>query len=324
MKYKSNKTDDDSLILEPNSALVQLTEELYLYKEIYLKLIQSLKRCQCSLNKYENLVTKLQNEILKYKKKYRLSILSANKEKETYLSILSQNTRNATSDNTKLSNSQNLPNISLLPSDDFKLKSKLKLDEGSYSANLYSFDEFAEILRNVGLTKSEFQKMSKMKNYSKLTDCVEIIFGFLVDKNAIIKILQVENENLTNKNFLLNKENIVLNFEIKKIKSSKSSNIRNNNINIINENKDETLSNNTSNITVNRALNLDLFRNYQKFIEKKNEDELCKNLENLDLSSFSKKFNDETLKYEQFSGKNNIDNSSFDIDSSGTNGSYNK
>ena len=324
MKYKSNKTDDDSLILEPNSALVQLTEELYLYKEIYLKLIQSLKRCQCSLNKYENLVTKLQNEILKYKKKYRLSILSANKEKETYLSILSQNTRNATSDNTKLSNSQNLPNISLLPSDDFKLKSKLKLDEGSYSANLYSFDEFAEILRNVGLTKSEFQKMSKMKNYSKLTDCVEIIFGFLVDKNAIIKILQVENENLTNKNFLLNKENIVLNFEIKKIKSSKSTNISNNNINIINENKDETLSNNTSNITVNRALNLDLFRNYQKFIEKKNEDELCKNLENLDLSSFSKKFNDETIKYEQFSGKNNIDNSSFDIDSSGTNGSYDK
>ena len=200
----------------------------------------------------------------------------------------------------------------------------LKLDEGSYSANLYSFDEFAEILRNVGLTKSEFQKMSKMKNYSKLTDCVEIIFGFLVDKNAIIKILQVENENLTNKNFLLNKENIVLNFEIKKIKSSKSTNISNNNINIINENKDETLSNNTSNITVNRALNLDLFRNYQKFIEKKNEDELCKNLENLDLSSFSKKFNDETLKYEQFSGKNNIENSSFDIDSSGTNGSYNK
>ncbi len=323
MKYKSNKTDDDSLILEPNSALVQLSEELYLYKEIYLKLIQSLKRCQCSLNKYENLVTKLQNEILKYKKKYRLSILSANKEKETYLSILSQNTRNATSDNTKLSNSQNLPNISLLPSDDFKLKSKLKLDEGSYSANLYSFDEFAEILRNVGLTKSEFQKMSKMKNYSKLTDCVEIIFGFLVDKNAIIKILQVENENLTNKNFLLNKENIVLNFEIKKIKSSKSSNISNNNINKINENKDETLSNNTSQITVNRALNLDLFRNYQKFIEKKNEDELCKNLENLDLSSFSKKF-EETIKYDQFSGKNNIENSSFDIDSSGTNGSYNK
>ena len=155
---------------------------------------------------------------MKLKNKYRLSILSANRDKETYLSLLSQNTRNATNDNTKLTNSQNLPNISLLPSDDFKLKTKLKLDEGNYYANLHSFDEFAEILRNVGLTKTEFQRMTKMKTYNKLTDAVEMIFGFLIDKNSTIKILQIENENLTNKNFTLNKENMILNFELKKLK----------------------------------------------------------------------------------------------------------
>ena len=164
-----------------------------------MKLVQALKRNHITINKYENLITKLQNEINKLKKKYHLSILSANREKETYLSILSQNTRNPTSDNTKISNSQNLPNISLIPSDDFKLKSKLKLDDSDYSVNIHSFDEFSQILRNVGLSKIEFQKMTKMKNFCKLTDAVEMIFGFLVDKNSMIKILKVEIENLTNK-----------------------------------------------------------------------------------------------------------------------------
>ena len=252
---------------------------------------------------------------MKLKNKYRLSILSANRDKETYLSLLSQNTRNATSDNTKLTNSQNLPNISLLPSDDFKLKTKLKLDESNYYANLHSFDEFAEILKNVGLTKTEFQRMTKMKTYNKLTDAVEMIFGFLVDKNATIKILQIENENLTNKNFTLNKENMILNFEIKKIKNRTLS-IDNNN----NDIRDETLSNNASQITINRALNIDLFKNYQKLIENhNNEDELPKNFDNLGLtSSFSKKYNDDDSQsnYEDFIGKYVIESYSFNIDSS--------
>jgi hypothetical protein len=314
-KIKHHKKLNDSIILDPSSALIQISDELYLYKEIYIKLIQSLKRCQNTINKYELLITKLQNEIMKLKNKYRLSILSANRDKETYLSLLSQNTRNATSDNTKLTNSQNLPNISLLPADDFKLKTKLKLDEGNYYANLHSFDEFAEILRNVGLTKTEFQRMTKMKTYNKLTDAVEMIFGFLVDKNATIKILQIENENLTNKNFTLNKENMILNFEIKKIKNRTLS-IDNNN----NDIRDETLSNNASQITINRALNIDLFKNYQKLIENhNNEDELPKNFDNLGLtSSFSKKYNDDDSQsnYEDFIGKYVIESYSFNIDSS--------
>ena len=314
-KIKHHKKLNDSIILDPSSALIQISDELYLYKEIYIKLIQSLKRCQNTINKYELLITKLQNEIMKLKNKYRLSILSANRDKETYLSLLSQNTRNATSDNTKLTNSQNLPNISLLPSDDFKLKTKLKLDESNYYANLHSFDEFAEILKNVGLTKTEFQRMTKMKTYNKLTDAVEMIFGFLVDKNATIKILQIENENLTNKNFSLNKENMILNFEIKKIKNRTLS-IDNNN----NDIRDETLSNNASQITINRALNIDLFKNYQKLIENhNNEDEISKNFDNLGLtSSFSKKYNDDDSQsnYEQFIGKYVIESYSFNIDSS--------
>ena len=50
------------------------------------------------------MVTNLQNELMKLKNKYRLSVLSANRDKENYLSILSQNTRNATSENSNLYN----------------------------------------------------------------------------------------------------------------------------------------------------------------------------------------------------------------------------
>ena len=57
------------------------------------------------------MVTNLQNELMKLKNKYRLSVLSANRDKENYLSILSQNTRNATSENSKKTNSQNYEKI---------------------------------------------------------------------------------------------------------------------------------------------------------------------------------------------------------------------
>ena len=108
---------------------------------------------------------------------------------------------------------------------------------------------------------------------------------------------------------------MILNFEIKKIKNRTLS-IDNNN----NDIRDETLSNNASQITINRALNIDLFKNYQKLIENhNNEDELPKNFDNLGLTdSLSKKYDDEDSQsnYEDFIGKYVIESYSFNIDSS--------
>ena len=108
---------------------------------------------------------------------------------------------------------------------------------------------------------------------------------------------------------------MILNFEIKKIKNRTLS-IDNNN----NDIRDETLSNNASQITINRALNIDLFKNYQKLIENhNNEDEIPKNFDNLGLTdSLSKKYDDEDSQsnYDQFIGKYVIESSSFNIDSS--------
>ena len=57
--------------------------------------------------------------------------------------------------------------------------------------------------------------------------------------------------------------------------------------------KNETLSNNDSQITFNRALNIDLFKNYQKLIENSGiRDKITKNFDNLSLIN-SKKYNEE-------------------------------
>ena len=298
-KNKFYKDEEEYYIIEPSEALIKLNDELYLYKEIYSKLISSLKKSQKSISKYEVMVSNLQNELIKIKNKYRLSILSANRDKENYLSILSQNTRNATTENSKKINSQNLPinnnynTLNLFPSDNLKLKSKFNiLEDKKFYANVHSLDEFGEILKSVGLTKIEFQKMTKLKTFCKLTDAIEMIFGFLVDKNSTIKILQNENENLTNKNFILNKENMTLTFEIKKLKNEL--NIKNN------ENDFETLSNNISQITINREKNFDALINYQKLLEKqKEDDELQKNIDELNLSCSSKMNNDTSDNYEE-------------------------
>ena len=128
--------------------------------------------------------------------------------------------------------------------------------------------------------------MAKLKTYSKLTDAIEMIFGILVDKNSSIKILQNENENLINKNFVLNKENMALNFEIKKLKQD---------LNVSVNDRDETLSNNVSQITINKCNNLEALQNYQKLLEKQKEDELQKNIDDLDLSySSNSKKNEES------------------------------
>ncbi len=286
-KGKFFKEEEEYYIIEPSEAIIQLNDELSLYKEIYLKLISSLKKSQKSISKYEILIHNLQSELIKIKNKYRLSVLSANREKENYLSMLSQN-RNVNTEISKKTYSQNLGtnSLNILPTDDYKLKSKFQLEKEYFYANVHSLDEFADILKSVGLTKVEFQKMAKLKTYSKLTDAIEMIFGILVDKNSTIKILQNENENLINKNFVLNKENMALNFEIKKLKQD---------LNVSVNDRDETLSNNVSQITINKCNNLEALQNYQKLLEKQKEDELQKNIDDLDLSySSNSKKNEES------------------------------
>ena len=63
-KNKFYKDEEEYYIIEPSEALIKLNDELYLYKEIYSKLISSLKKSQKSISKYEVMVSNLQNELI--------------------------------------------------------------------------------------------------------------------------------------------------------------------------------------------------------------------------------------------------------------------
>ena len=283
--------EKEILIIEPNKALLEIHRELELYKKIYLKLIKNFKKNEISLIKYERIIQSLQENNSKLKKKYKNSIIKSNREKETFLNILNSTNRNKTSDNISLENKNFIPN-------DYQLKSKLKLNDNNFYGTINSLDELGEILKNVGLTKIEFDKMTKNEKYYKLTDVIEFLYKLLIDKNITNRLLENENADLVNKNFNLNKENMTLQNELKKYKK--------------NEDKSESSFNvnksDLSNISNNNILNKSLI-NYQKLLQQQKEnDELQFSKEESSTSTCKNKIennNNDVLNTSNFSNKNN-------------------
>lgn len=261
----SQKSIKEIYIIDPSKAVVEINDELLLYKKIYEKLIKSAKKNEFLIKKYNSIITNLQNENEKMKNKFQLQIKSVNRERETMLSYISQNTRKNTD---KLSYFRpgllktNL-NLSSLK-DDSKLRGPFKTSILSSTAN----EEFAEILINCGITLKEFEKMSKTRHFSRLTETIEILFKTVIEKTLTINLLELENENLTTKNFELNKDNMNITSELTKIKLELSNS--NKNTNYISN--DETLSNNTSQITQNRNMNLASVVTYQRQLQQKHNE----------------------------------------------------
>ena len=294
--------EKEILIIEPNKALLEIHRELELYKKIYLKLIKNFKKNEISLIKYERIIQSLQENNSKLKKKYKNSIIKSNREKETFLNILNSTNRNKTSDNISLENKIN----NIIP-DNPQLKSRLKLNDNNFYGTINSLDELGEILKNVGLTKSEFDKMTKSEKYYKLTDVIEFLYKLLIDKNITNRLLENENADLVNKNFNLNKENMTLQNELKKYKKldDKSED------GSININKSDF-----SNISNNNILNKSLI-NYQKLLQQQKEnDEFQFSKDNMNLESststcknkITENNNIDVLNTSNFSNKNQINN----------------
>ena len=278
--------EKEILIIEPNKALLEIHRELELYKKIYLKLIKNFKKNEISLIKYERIIQSLQENNSKLKKKYKNSIIKSNREKETFLNILNSTNRNKTSDNISIENKIN---------DEIQLKSKLKLNDNNFYGTINSLDELGEILKNVGLTKLEFDKMTKNEKYYKLTDVIEFLYKLLIDKNITNRLLENENADLVNKNFSLNKENMTLQNELKKYKKIDENESINNN------NKSDL-----SNISNNNILNKSLI-NYQKLLQQQKEnDDFQDNLESSTSTCKNKIIidNNNILNTSNFSNKN--------------------
>ena len=341
IEKKKNDTMEDNnevYILDPSKALLKLNDELLFYKESHQKFLAKLKKKQEVILKYENMINKLNMENSELRKTYKLKLLKVNNEKENILSMIVQNNLNLDEQSNSDSH-KNQKNINLAKS---KISSGLSLtttDNNENSLNNYNtnnnitleqlnlnysqlkkiinkddvigkettLEEFGTILKNVGLTRELFEKMSQIKGFGKLTDSIEFFYKLCLEKNKQILILEKENESLVFKNYELNKLNIELENELKIYKNNGQNIENNHNFNIGNTkkildddsivNNQNTKNNNLSNInnnnntnnmenlninstinTMNNNMNNNIL-NYKKLLEKQKEEGQMKKAE---------------------------------------------
>ena len=252
------------LVLNPNKAIVKLNDELLTYKTIYEKISKNLIKNNEKIDKYEALIATLETEKEQLKTQNKIQLYSVNREKEnlkyklkTTLNTLNEDKSYRSSKTQKIRNI-NAKNINLNSNNNQELKNKLQMESldksnksieeinfSNISSNSYNNEEFKEILRQAGLSIEAYMLLSSNKLYSKLTDTIELMFKLVSDKNMTIKILEIENENLNEKNIELNEENMT----------------------ILRKNNNDSMSNNTSKITINN-LNINSLTAYKKVLNK--------------------------------------------------------
>ena len=337
-KLDPSEDNNEVYILDPSKALLKLNDELIFYKESHQKFLAKLKKKQEVILKYENMINKLNTENSELRKTYKLKLLKVNNEKENILSMIVQNNLNI-DDQSNSDSNKNQKNINLAKS---KISSGFSLtttDNNENSLNNYNtntnhtleqlnlnysqlkkiinkddvigkettLEEFGTILKNVGLTRELFEKMSQIKGFGKLTDSIEFFYKLCLEKNKQILILEKENESLVFKNYELNKLNIELENELKIYKNN-GQNVENNKNNgkidntkkvldddsIINNQSRNTnknisnINNNTNdmeNLNINSTINAknnnmnNNILNYKKLLEKQKEEGQLKKAE---------------------------------------------
>jgi hypothetical protein len=248
--------DQEIYIVDPSKAILQINDELVLYKQIYESLSKMIKDNSESMLRYEQLITDLQIENQNLRNEYKSQIFKTNRERENLICVIQK----------ERSYSANRKENGLYKSENLRIKNKYK--NSNRSDNLladrkFENEEFLDIIKTVNLTEEEYEKMSKTKIYSKLIETIEMLYSLIGEKNLSLSLVKKENDNLNQKNFKLNKENMDLvqeNIDLKKeIAKFKS---MNNNLN----NVSKSLINNTSNISQNTKIK-DTMINYEKFIK---------------------------------------------------------
>ena len=248
--------DQEIYIVDPSKAILQINDELVLYKQIYESLSKMIKDNSESMLRYEQLITDLQIENQNLRNEYKSQIFKTNRERENLICVIQK----------ERSYSANRKENGLYKSENLRIKNKYK--NSNRSDNLladrkFENEEFLDIIKTVNLTEEEYEKMSKTKIYSKLIETIEMLYSLIGEKNLSLSLVKKENDNLNQKNFKLNKENMDLvqeNIDLKKeIAKFKS---MNNNLN----NVSKSLINNTSNISLNTKIK-DTMINYEKFIK---------------------------------------------------------
>ena len=248
--------DQEIYIVDPSKAILQVNDELILYKQIYESLSKMIKDNSESMLRYEQLITDLQIENQNLRNEYKSQIFKTNRERENLICVIQK----------ERSYSGNRKENGLYKNENYRIRNKSKSinkNDNLLGDRKFENEEFLDIIKTVNLTEEEYEKMSKTKIYSKLIETIEMLYTLIGEKNLTLSLVRKENENLNQKNFKLNKENMDLvqeNIDLKKeIAKFKS---MNNNINNLNK----SLSNNTSKISQKTKIK-DTMINYEKFIK---------------------------------------------------------
>ena len=259
MTYKKGLSKNNYIVIHPNKGIIKMNDELLTYKAIYEKISKSLKLNDEKIDKYEAIIASLQTEKEQLKTQNKIQLLSVNREKEnlkyklkTTINTLNEDKSYRSTNTPKIG--LKMKNLHIHSNNNNELKNKLQMESltnqsidginfSKLSLNNNS-EEFKEVLRQAGLSFETYILLSSNKLYSKLTDTIELMFKLVTDKNMTIKILEIENENLNEKNIQLNEENML----------------------ILKKNNDSML-NNSSKITINN-LNINSLKAYQKVLNK--------------------------------------------------------
>ncbi len=262
--------DQEIYIVEPTKAILQINDELLLYKQIYESLSKMVKDNSENMVRYEQLITELQIENQNLRNEYKSQIFKTNRERENLICVIQK--ERSYSCNRKENGSYKNDNFR----NKSKSKSQKKLNESLLDDRKFENEEFLDIIKTVNLTEEEYDKMAKTKIYSKLIEIIEMLYTLVKEKNLTLSLVRKENENLNQKNFKLNKENIDIvqeNIDLKKeitrLKSLSNSYQMNN----------KSTSVNISKISQNTKIK-DAIINYEKFIkneQQENNDDILEN-----------------------------------------------
>ena len=254
---------EEIYIVSPQQLINTLNDKIELYKDINTKLKNLINEFKTRLLNKDKEYLQLEEEVMHLKQELQKYTQIKNNEEimnqliqyQSMKSIpISQSYSNINFNNIKNKNTRNkqtrsLSYINNYTNDLKKVMKEIEVYENfNKTVNEISkndFDlagEWAQTLKQCGMTQEEFLKFCGMKITNKLTNAIEYLYKILIDKNIQIKLLMKENETLNEENIRLNKINIQMETLVDYYKkNNKNNNIKNENENIFNKNKNNKI-----------------------------------------------------------------------------------
>jgi len=239
-KSKIKNNDNEIYIIDPSVALNKMNDNLEHYKEVNNKLSNHINTFKETLIRKEKEIKKLTNELNSLKKE-----LSQFKQQKNNIEIIAQlnqyNAINTSIGKNTLSKTYNIINSNdLFNSLNYNLniskerkkiyneidrleninKSKKEIIEKQFDLT----SEWYDTLKHCNMTQEEYINYCNNKNTIKLTDVIEYLYKYVIDKNLQIKLLTEENDYLNSENLKLNRINLELVDEFGKKKILKDNN----------------------------------------------------------------------------------------------------